>query len=130
MPDISVIAASLASAAMASGVTFAICRARYARRVEDMGRRLEVVEAARHLIDERAQQARRQIEQLQKDLAAARSVSLTQTPTAAKVQELEQMLRDGDRARELETAGGSGRPQLPLNGFADTLPMCVHPKRN
>lgn len=134
MPDYTLIAVSIASAAAASAVTFVLCRTVHARRVDEIGRRLEVVEAARHLVDERAQQARRQIDQLQKDLAAARSVSLSPAPAPAaapsKVQELEKMLREGDRARELAAVGSPERPPLPLNGFADTLPMCVHPKRS
>lgn len=142
MPDFSLIASSIASAAAASGVTFVVCRGLFDRRAKELARRLEVVEAARHLLDERSQQSRRQVEQLQKELeterAALRAAAMRNgapprapaapapAPQAAgnRAQELEAMLREGDRAH------AGDRPSLPANGFADTLPMAANPHRS
>ncbi len=92
----------------------------YRRRLAVLLAQLARLDQARHNADQMAQQARRQIEQLQKDLAAqhrARADALVQArkhPQPRPTVVVAAALSAGD------TAAAS---RLPANGFADTEPM-------
>lgn len=99
----------------------------YRRRVAELLARMERLERARQGADQMAQQARRQVEQLQKDLATqhraqadaarerrrtmASAASAAAASSAAARSTLECMLDD------------AATPPTPKNGFADTQPM-------
>jgi len=106
-----------------AAATYLACHWWYGRRIAEMLQRLEKIDRARQSADELAQQARRQIEQLQKDLAAqyrARTEALSAKKRAENAsedrRELERVLLIGD---EDHGAKASARP----HGFADTQPM-------
>lgn len=121
-------------ALIVAGATYVVCRWRFARQMQAIEKRLAHLEASRQSADERTQQARRQVEQLQKDLTAARSkaaaagkgapaaapAAAAATP-ASRLQDVESLLLEGDRAHAGQAKGG--RPVRPAHGFADTLPM-------
>jgi hypothetical protein len=106
-----------------SAVTFAVCHFRHARRVRALLARLEKVDRARPAAGQQAQQARKQIEQLQKELAAqhkARAAAVSAQQRVVEVKraapELPPSLLDID-------AG----PAMPTHGFADTMPLLDGP---
>ena len=111
-----------------SGASLAGSRWWYQRKLGEITKRLERLEAIRMMADQHAQQARRQVEQLQQQLAsqhgsqpASQTRSREDAQQAARTRaQLERTLAEND-AR----AAQSARPVLPANGFADTLPMCV-----
>jgi len=107
------LAAALTAAAVGAGHWW------YRRRLAVLLAQLARLEQARHNADQMAQQARRQIEQLQKDLAQhrARADALVQArkhPQPRPTVVVAAALSAGD------TAAAS---RLPANGFADTEPM-------
>lgn len=104
-----------------AAATYAGCRWWYGRRLATLSRQLGKLDRARQTADESARQARRQIEQLQKDLAA-------QYRTRAEVLSARKRAQTGDETRrELErvlaVAGGEADTRPPIHGFADTQPM-------
>lgn len=113
--------AGLAGAVVAYGG----CTWWYRRQLAQMLHRVLKIDLARQTAEQYVQQSRRQIEQLQKDLAAlhrARAEALTTRKRA-------QAMADINRAFEREVAvrpshrESGGRPASPPDGFADTQPI-------
>jgi hypothetical protein len=97
-----------------------------ARRYADLLQRLDKVDKARQLNGQHAAQARRQIEQLQKDLAAQHKARADDR--AARKREVSESLDDNFEKtlrfeRPVVPAVPEAPPPLPAHGFADTLPM-------
>jgi hypothetical protein len=108
-----------------TATTYGVCRWRYERRLKIALQRMQKLDAARQAAGQRALQARRQVEQLQKELAEQHRVRADSL--------------SGRRRSATAATGGAVGPakadipvepvlQLPPNGFADTQPMCVRPE--
>lgn len=110
-----------------AGATFGACRWWYGRRLREALARLDKVRQGHQTAGQHAQQARKQIEQLQKELQSQRRPrneregSPPRDAPAAAPSAAERKLL------QLERAALSRPPALPANGFADTQPMCVRP---
>ena len=93
----------------------------YGRKLSAALRKIEKMENARQVSSQHALQTRKQIEQLQKDLAAQQARLLSAAKAAPAVREarvpLAQALAAGDLAHE------AARRAVATNGFADTLPL-------
>lgn len=115
--------AALSAAALGGGAVRWWC----GRRMFELLARLDKLEKARQVAGQHAAQARRQIEQLQKDLAAQHKARAE--ARSARKRELDESLdAAGDSPTRIEgiaTEGeaDTGRPVLPAHGFADTQPM-------
>jgi hypothetical protein len=108
-----------------AALTYAACSWWHRRRLAETLGRMHKIDRARQTAELHVQQSRRQIEQLQKDLAAlhrARAEALTMRKRAQAMAEI-------NRAFEREVAvrpnhrESSARPALPPDGFADTQPI-------
>ena len=107
-----------------SAATYGVCHWRYGRRLRTILERMQKLDAARQAAGQRALQARRQVEQLQKELAEQRTARTGSLST--------------HRRTTTEAAGAVGPAKadipvepmlhLPPNGFADTQPMCLRPE--
>jgi len=91
----------------------------YRRRLAVLLAQMARLDRARHNADQMAQQARRQIEQLQKDLAAQLSARTEVLIQARK----RPQPRPADVAATLSEGDAAFASRLPANGFADTEPM-------
>jgi predicted Zn-dependent protease len=114
LPDWLII--STGSAAL-SAVTWGISHWWYGRRIADAEQRLEKSEKAHQFASLQVTQARKQIERLQKELAAQHQKTVQ---LGARADQLHAVLRAGDAAAERSAVG---RAALPVDGFADTEPM-------
>jgi hypothetical protein len=100
----------------------------YTRRMAELLVQLDKLERARQVAAQHAVQARRQIEQLQKDIAAqhkARAEARAEA-RAARKRELSEALEQRDMVFRLErpaATGGAECAESAPHGFADTLPM-------
>jgi hypothetical protein len=104
--------------ALAGLLTWAACHWWYGRRIEDLTTKLVKVEKARLFTVQQALQARKQIEALQKDLAA-QNEALEQAQVARqRTRHLEEVLKAASAADAAQTL----LPR-PANGFADTQPL-------
>ena len=109
-----------------SAVTFGVCQFRHGRRVHELMSRIEKIERARHAAGQQAQQARRQIEQLQKDLAAQHKARADAVSAHKRVQHLEPAQREPQRELADLLLDGD-EPARPAHGFADTMPLMEGP---
>lgn len=98
------------------------------RRTLELLSRLDKLERARQTAGQHVAQARRQIEQLQKDVAAQHKARAE--ARASRKRELNETLdaTSYDRTIRIErpasdAADNGGAPVLPAHGFADTQPM-------
>ena len=99
-------------------VTWATCHWWYGRRIEGVTAKLVKVEKARLFTAQQAMQARKQIEALQKDLAA-QNEALEQAQVARqRKRHLEEVLKEASAAD-----GGETLLTRPAHGFADTQRM-------
>lgn len=96
------------------GATWGACHWWYGKQVKALQQRVDKLEKARHVAGQHAQQARKQIEQLHKQMVVLQQ-------KRSDLQAAMQQHVDVD----LPGAGGTGdgAPALPANGFADTMPM-------
>ncbi len=107
-------------AALASAALGALAgRWWYGRRIAELLARLDKLERARQVAGQHSSQARRQIEQLQKDLAEQHRARAE--ARSARKRELSQSL-DAAEQRTLRLDPAE-RPSLPAHGFADTQPL-------
>jgi len=107
----------LMGAALAlTALSWLMCAWWYRRQLSAVMHRLEKARAA---AGQNATQARRQIAQLQKELAERPALSALQREARDKAAE------DAARKQELAANLDRGRPTtaLPVNGFADTQPL-------
>ena len=93
------------------------CRWWYRRKLDAASHRLQKSEKARLFSVQQTQQARRQIEALQKDLAAQHEAMAQARVAKQRSRHLEEVLK---AAAEAESQGVEKRPS---QGFADTQPM-------
>ena len=109
---------------IAAAAAFGASHIRFRRRLSDARRRMEEVERARLAAQQQAAQARTQNEQLQKELAAqhrARAEAISaQQRRAPSIELVRERL---ERELERPAAGQRGASALPLNAFADTMPL-------
>jgi len=90
----------------------------YGRRLRALELRLQKIDKARQFAGQQALQARRQVEALQKDLAAQNEVLARAQLATQRSRHLEDALRAASVA---EPSGAM--PLAPAHGFADTLPL-------
>jgi hypothetical protein len=95
--------------------TAGACHWWYGRRLSAMADRLDKLDKARQFSQQQTLQARKQIEKLQKDLAAPRGT--THPDAAARPR-----TPDAQAAVAAALAAGDQRSQAPVHGFADTEP--------
>lgn len=100
-------------------VTGVGCRWWYGRRIETLRERLQKVDKARIFSGQQTMQARRQVEALQKDLAAQQELLAQAQIEKQRARHLEEALK----AAHDETDASDTLPMRPSNGFADTQPM-------
>ena len=99
-------------------VTWAACHWWYGRRIDGLNTKLVKVEKARLFTGQQVAQARKQIEALQKDLAA-QNEALEQAQVARqRNRHLEEVLKVASEADAAESL-----LVRPANGFADTQPL-------
>ena len=91
----------------------------YGRRLDALNLRLQKVDKARQFSSQQTLQARRQVEALQKDLAAQNEVLAKAQLATQRSRHLEETLRTASAAELF----GSTVPQGPAHSFADTQPM-------
>jgi len=104
--------------AVAGVLTWVACHWWYGRRIGNLAAKLAKVEKARLFTVQQALQARKQIEALQKDLAA-QNEALEQAQVARqRSRHLEEVLKAASEADAAETLLAR-----PANGFADTQPL-------
>jgi hypothetical protein len=106
-----------------SFVTFAVCHLWHARRMRALLVRLEKVDRARQAAGQQAQQARKQVEQLQKDLAAQHKARADALSAQRRVQEVKRPAPELP-ASLLDIDAG---PAMAAHGFADTMPLLDGP---
>lgn len=95
------------------------CHWWYGRRLTAMADRLDKMDKARQFSQQQTLQARKQIEKLQKDLAAPRGAAHPDSATRPRAPD------DATRAQAAMAAAlaaGDQRSQVPVHGFADTEP--------
>jgi hypothetical protein len=109
-----------------SALTFGACHLVHRQRMRELSQRLDKIERARQTALQQSQQARRQIEQLQKDLAAqikARSDAAAARHRAPP----EPAPRESPRDLVEALLDAEGPPSRPAHGFADTMPLIDGP---
>jgi F0F1-type ATP synthase membrane subunit b/b' len=97
-------------------VTWGVCHWWYGRQLKALQQRVDKMEKARHVAGQHALQARKQIEQLHKQMAVLQQ-------KRSDLQAVMQSQLDVDLPMATGRSAGDGAPPLPPNGFADTQPM-------
>lgn len=105
------------SALLVSGATWIACFLWYGRKCEDMSVRLHKSEKARQFSVQQTVLARKQIEALQKDLAAQNRALAAAQVARQRTRHMEDVLRSAAEAQEEQNT------QPGAHGFADTQPM-------
>jgi hypothetical protein len=101
-----------------AGATWLGAKWWYGRQLRVLTLRLQKIDKARQFSGQQVLQARRQVEALQKDLAAQNEVLARAQLATQRSRHLE------DALRAASTAEPSGAmPLAPAHGFADTLPL-------
>lgn len=103
---------------LVGGATWLGCWLWYGRKIEALNHRLQKSEKARHFSGQQTLQARKQLEALQKDLAAQNAAMAK----ARVAQQRTRHLEDALKASALAELDGAG-PAQPSHGFADTQPL-------
>lgn len=105
------------SAVLVSGATWVACFWWYGRKADELSLRLQKSEKARQFSAQQTLLARKQIEALQKDLAAQNRALTVAQVARQRTRHMEEVLRAAAEAEEaLDT-------QPAAHGFADTQPM-------
>lgn len=105
---------------ISAAATFAACHWWYGKRLREMAARMGKLESDRQTAVQMAQQARRQIEQMQRDAATTGKERAAALAARRRVEVMEATLNQAERG---DTQIMPDRPGLPSHGFADTLPM-------
>lgn len=122
MDTTSLIFALLGAAAGAAGSWLA-AKAHFGREAEGLRAQLDKAEKARQQATQMWQQARREVEQLQKD-ALSRGVPSRPAAAPGRDAETERLERAAAAEAAFQSAAGDNPPSvLPAHGFADTQPM-------
>jgi hypothetical protein len=103
---------------LVGGATWLGCWLWYGRKMEALNHRLQKSEKARHFSSQQTLQARKQLEALQKDLAAQNAAMAKAQVSQQRTRHLEEALKASAIA-ELDADG----PARPTHGFADTQPL-------
>jgi hypothetical protein len=131
--QLTLILAVAGALAAAAGITFVVMRMMYGNKINEMAARLDKVEKSRTRTNEMLLQARRQTENLQKELVQARRGSRPAAPEAkpasapkesgkseeqlAALRRAKELMDEGDRlAAESDAPSGFAMTQ-PLSGF-------------
>jgi chromosome segregation ATPase len=113
---------AIGGAAVGGAASWFAAKARFGREAETLRSQADKAEKARQLATQQWQQARREVDQLQKDIMA-RGVA---RPAATPVRDAADEKRERAEAAEaaLAAAMSDSPPSvLPTHGFADTQPM-------
>jgi len=102
-----------------AAATWLAARWWYGRQLDALNLRLQKVDKARQFSSQQTLQARRQVEALQKDLAAQNELLAKAQLATQRSRHLEEVLRTASAAE----LAGSAVPQGPAHSFADTQPM-------
>jgi hypothetical protein len=102
-----------------AGATWLGARWWYGRQLDALNLRLQKVDKARQFSSQQTLQARRQVEALQKDLAAQNEVLAKAQLATQRSRHLEEALRIASATE----SSASTLPQGPAHSFADTQPM-------
>jgi septal ring factor EnvC (AmiA/AmiB activator) len=109
--------------AMVIAVTLGASHVWHRRRLVDALRRLEKIDRARAAAEQRATQARKQIDQLQKELAAQHRARIEALAAQRRAPTIPQVPNRLERELARSLAEERHDAALPPNGFADTMPM-------
>jgi DNA anti-recombination protein RmuC len=123
MMDLSPYVFTALAAVVLPAITFGACRLWHARRVRELHSRIEKIDRARQAAGQQAQQARKQIEQLQKELAAQHKARADAVSAHKRVQHLQETLREPRRELPESLLDIDAAPASPPHGFADTRPL-------
>jgi len=104
---------------LVSVATWIGCWLWYGRKIEALNHRLQKSDKARHFSTQQTLQARKQMEALQKDLAAQNAVMAKAQLSKQRNRHLEEVLK-ASAVAELESGDNLARP---AHGFADTQPL-------
>lgn len=113
-----------------SVAAFGASRWWYQRKLEKITQRLARLEAIRTMSDQHAQQARRQVEQLQQQLGTLPATLGAGWATHGGPQSVGSQPGDPQPVGPLplgEATAGRATTAAAPHGFADTLPICVRP---
>lgn len=113
------LATATITVAAAAAVTLLACRWWYGRKLAAAAQRLKKSDQGRLFSQQQAQDARRQIEALKRELATERVLGTKQDDTSRRARELEERLRVAERAAA-EYEASKPMPLQPAHGFADT----------
>ncbi len=106
-------------------LTYGVCAWRHRQRITDLFHRMHRIDRARQAAEQLALQARKQIEQLQKEITAqhrARAEALSQRRRAEAMAEVNLAFEREASVRPSHPVHFA-RPALPPDGFADTQPI-------
>jgi hypothetical protein len=115
-------AIALVAGLLFSAATFAACHMLHGRRVRALMLRMEKSDRARQAAGQQAQQARKQVEQLQKELAAQHKARAQAVSARKRSLQLEQVLHE-PRPLASSPLLDMEPPSMPTHGFADTMPF-------
>lgn len=129
MDTTSILLAVVGAAAGGAGAWFA-AKSRFGREADALRAQVDAAEKARQQATQLWQQARREVEQLQKDMLArgvigkpgATPAPAAKQPTAADL-EAERRARLAAAEAALSKVAGDNPPSVLPHGFADTQPM-------
>jgi hypothetical protein len=123
MDTVSILVGAIGAAAGAAIGWFA-ARLRFAQEAEHLRGQLDKVDKARQQATHQWQQARREVDQLQKDMMARGVVAKPVTKAAPADPEADRRTRAAAAEAALREAASEGPPSaMPAHGFADTQPM-------
>ena len=113
------------TSAVLCAATFAACHWWYGRKLAAGAERLEKSEKARQFSAQQTLQARKQVEKLQRDLAALQRARAEAEAAQARERNLRGVLAAAEPFAPAPSMARSAEPATPtlVNGFADTLPM-------
>ena len=103
---------------LVGGATWLGCWLWYGRKISTLNHRLQKSDKARQFSSQQTLQARKQLEALQKDLAAQNAAMAKAQIARQRTRHLEETLK----ASAIEELGAEG-PAQPVDGFADTQPL-------
>jgi len=116
-------AIALLAGGLLAAATFGACQLWHGRRLRELLARMEKSDRARQAASQQAQQARKQVEQLQKELAAQHKARAEAVSARKRTEHLAQTLREAEPASALGLILGADVPPQPTHGFADTMPF-------
>ncbi len=113
---------ALVGTALAAVATWAFCRWWYGRKLDAAALRLRKSDENRLLVQQQAQQARKQIDTLKAELETLRASASKSREHLQRTRELEEQLRSAERRAAFQVSGAVPLDTEPdgTHGFADT----------